>query len=377
MNRRDSSKRVAGAVVIMVLLAVLFIGCKKKEEKEPQQSREPVMTVTPEAIETKAPVPEEEAAPTPEPQHVGEARSLLTGEWIPEKQAKCRPFAVMINNIEYAGTRHCGIGQASILYEAIVEGGITRMMGLFENFDADKIGSTRSARHYFVSFASEYDAIFAHFGQTSYALDKIAELGVDNLSGLSALGTTVYYRDNTINPPHNAFTSKKGLVEGAKAAGYRLKYKKGQESHFTFYKENRKLKHGKPAGNIVLSFTAYTAPSFEYHKKDGLYYRSQFGGPHIDTLTGEQLAFKNILVQFVTEWNIDNHGYQTMDLSDTTGTGYYFTNGKGKKITWRKQESTGYMRYLNEDGSELSINPGKTYIAIMPDDGSAKVTISK
>lgn len=376
MDKRDSIKKMAKIAITVLLFAVLLIGCKKKEE--PEQKREPVKTVTPKAVETAAPTPtpEPEETPEPEPDHTGEARSLLTGEWIPKKQAEYRPFAVMINNIEYAGVRHCGIGQASILYEAVVEGGITRMMGLFENFDAEKIGSTRSARHYFVSFASEYDAIFAHFGQTSYALNKIAELGVDNLSGLSALGQTVYYRDYNINPPHNAFTSKKGLVEGAKAAGYRLKYNKGQESHFTFYEKDTSLKHGKPAKNLVLTFTSYTSPSFAYNKKDRQYYRSQFGGPHVDTQTGEQLAFKNILVQFVTEWDIDNNGYQTMDLSDAKGNGYYFTNGKGKKITWRKQESTGYMRYLNEDGSELSINPGKTYIAVMPNDGSAKVEIS-
>lgn len=374
MNKRKRSLFVFAGIL---LFACFLGGCKKEEEPKPEPTPKPVMTVTPEAIETATPTPTPEATPEPTPDHSGEARSLLTGEWIPKKKARCRPFAVMINNIEYAGVRHCGIGQASIIYEAIVEGGITRMMALFENFDAEKIGSTRSARHYFVSIASEYDAIFAHFGQTSYALNKIAELGVDNLSGLSALGQTVYYRDYNINPPHNAFTSYKGLVEGAKAAGYRLEYKEGRESHFTFYDEDTQLKDGKDAKKLSLTFTAYTTPTFEYHKKDGLYYRFQFGGPHVDTETGEQLAFKNILVQFVTEWDIDNHGYQTMDLADARGNGYYFTNGKGKKITWRKQESTGYMRYLDEDGNELSINPGKTYIAIMPNDGSAKVQISK
>ena len=70
------------------------------------------------------------------------------------------------------------------------------MLGVFQGTDKIKrLGSVRSARHYFVSFASEWNAIFCHFGQTSYAISKIEELGVDNLSGLSAIGGVVYKRD--------------------------------------------------------------------------------------------------------------------------------------------------------------------------------------
>ena len=55
--------------------------------------------------------------------------------------------------------------------------------------------------------------------------------------------------------------------------------------------------------------------------------------------TDKQLTFKNIIVQFVKEWNIDKNGYQTMDLENAQGTGYYITNGKMEPITWKKNES--------------------------------------
>lgn len=377
MNKR-LGKIVLTSCIVFVL-CYLLAGCGKEEEPAPTPTPTPTPTASPSPTPTPppSPTPEPTVTPEPTPDHTGMKSSKLTGEWIPKKKANMRPYAVMINNIEYAGVRHCGIGQASIVYEAIVEGGITRMMALFENFDAEKIGSTRSARHYFVSVASEYDAIYAHFGQTSYALNKIAELGVDNLSGLSSLGDTVYYRDYNINAPHNAFTSYKGLVKGAVKAGYRLNYKKGYDSHFQFYQEDTKLKKAAKANKVTLTFTGYTSPYFVYNKKNGLYYRYQFGGPHMDNASGKQLKFKNLIVQFVTEWNIDSHGYQTMNLSDASGEGYYFTNGKGKKISWKKNESTGYMRYFDKNGKELKINPGKTYIALMPDDGSAKVSLSR
>ena len=107
---------------------------------------------------------------------------------MPEEVGNRRPYAVMLNNHEIASPQS-GTSEASILYEAIVEGGITRLMGVYEQFSTERIGSVRSARHYFVSFADEYDAIFVHFGETKYATAKIKELGIDNLSGLTGIGT--------------------------------------------------------------------------------------------------------------------------------------------------------------------------------------------
>lgn len=93
----------------------------------------------------------------------------------------------MINNIEYAFDHQMGVSKADVVYEALAEGGITRMMAIYQDVSkVKKIGSVRSARHYYVQFAYEWDAIFCHFGQTKYAISKMKKLKTDNLSGLSA-----------------------------------------------------------------------------------------------------------------------------------------------------------------------------------------------
>ena len=68
-------------------------------------------------------------------------------------------------------------------------------------------------------------AIFCHFGQTKYAISKIEELGINNLSGLSAVGPVVYARDYSYKAPHNVFTTGKKMKKGAKKLGYRTKVK--------------------------------------------------------------------------------------------------------------------------------------------------------
>lgn len=353
-------------VVLGIALGIFVIGCNKKEEQpiveEPPVKEEQIV---------------EEVDVIEEDNHDNEERSLLTGQWIPKDMVNNRPYAIMFNNIQYASPQS-GISDASILYEALVEGGITRLMGIYEDVKSDRIGSVRSARHYFVSFADEYDAIYVHYGHTKYADAKIKQLGIDTLSGLSGIGTTVYYRDKSIKAPHNAFASSEGIQKGTNQLGYRTEYKEGFESqHFQFYEEDSELTSGKIAMKIHLPYSNSFTSVCEYNIKDKLYYRQQFQKPHTDQNTKEQLAFKNIIIQYVNEWNIDKNGYQTMDIENSSGTGLYITNGKAIDITWQKNESTKKMHYYDMNNNVLSINPGKTFISIFPNNRMDLLTIGE
>ncbi|MFU0828046.1 MAG: DUF3048 domain-containing protein [Lachnoclostridium sp.] len=354
--------------ILILLITFSMVGCKKKTET--QITVTPTVTPTPTATNTPT------LTPTAEPEnHEGEAKSKLTGLWVPEEVSKKRPYAIMLNNLKLASPQS-GTSEASILYEALAEGGITRLMGIFEELNDSRIGSVRSARHYFVSVADEYDAIFVHYGETTYATKKISALGIDNLSGLTGIGNTVFYRDKSIKAPHNAFTSKEGILKGTEIKGYRTEYKEGYEGHFRFYDKDTDLGSGEKVSKITLKFSNYASPYFVYDSQKKLYGRYQFGTEHIDYNTGKQLTFKNIIIQFVKEWNIDKNGYQTMDIENASGTGYYITNGEKVDITWTKNESTRKMRYYDGKGNELTINPGKTFIALFPDNRVQDVVLS-
>ena len=56
-----------------------------------------------------------------------------------------------------------------------------------------------------------------------------------------------------------------------------------------------------------------------------------------------------------------------MELTDHSGRGYYVTDGKAQKITWKREEKGNAMVYRDKKGDVLSMNPGKTYIAVYPD----------
>lgn len=134
---------------------IMLTGCQKNESG----SAEPTATPEPtEAAEEVTPEPTamaaEEPEPTEDPIPDGYVVSYLTGEYVPEAIGRRRPVAVMLNNLRPACPQ-AGIANAGVVYEAPVEGGITRLMGVFEDYDnLEKIGSVRSCRDYYIFYAS-------------------------------------------------------------------------------------------------------------------------------------------------------------------------------------------------------------------------------
>ena len=361
-------------LMVLVLTVMMLGGCGG--EKEPQEveyeATQPVDVTEQQPEQQEQEEEEEEPVDT----HEGQAQSKITGLWMDEEKANLRPYAFMINNIKFVNPQS-GISEASVMYEALVEGGITRLLAVFEDFGTNRIGSIRSARHYYASFADEYDAIFVHYGETKYATKKMAEIDIDNISGLEgAVEPIAFYRDKSIKEPHNVFASYESIMKGTEKKGYRTEREADWENHYTFYEEDTELTNGQAANKVELGFSSYTTPYFEYDEEEKLYGRFQFGGAHVDANTGEQLKFKNVIVQFVKEWNIDKNGYQTMDIENSSGKGWYITNGKAVPITWQKNESTDKMHYYGEDGEILKVNAGKTFIAVFPDSRTDKVVFT-
>lgn len=359
MNTKQ--KKLVGVILVIALLTIIALiiyltmgrGSAKPEVQQEAGQEE----VTEETVPT----------PTQDP-HAGMVRSRLTGEWVKPSVAKKRPYAVMINNIEYAFLRQKGTSKADIIYEALAEGGITRMLAVYEDVTGvEKIGSVRSARHYYVQFAQEWDAIFCHFGHTKYAVSKMDALGTNNLSGLSAIGGVVYARDSGIAAPHNVYTSGAKMNKGAKKLKYSTtKRESAMAEHFQFYEADTELSSGKKAKNITIPFSAYSTCTMKYDADKKVYRKYEYGKKQMDIHYKKQLKFKNVIIQLVEESNIDSNGYQTMELKNSSGNGYYYTNGKRIKITWKRKKSTNTMAYYDETGNVLSVNPGKTYIAVYP-----------
>lgn len=324
----------------------------------------------------------------------GMVRSFLTGKEVPESIGRTRPISVMINNIENA-LPQSGIANAEIVYEAPVEGGITRLMGIMEDYqDVERIGSVRSSREYYVYFAREFDSFYLHFGQAWYALELLWRDDTLNLSGLEDAGhgegDLVYYRSDDFEAPHNVFTNYDMIQKGIDFRGYSRDYSDAylaQNGHYKFAQDGAPvlLENGQDATYVAPGYD-YNNPYFTYDPATEKYTRHQLGAQQIDKLTGNPLQYDNILIQYCS-WSpqVDSDTYLNIDVL-SGGTGKYITKGKAIDVTWSKEGATtedpfaqgnfNPTRYYDADGNEITLNQGKTWVCIVLDTESDDVVIS-
>lgn len=310
--------------------------------------------------------------------------SYLTGLSVSEEVKNSRPLAVMFNNKE-EGCPQSGIADAAIVYEAPVEGRITRLMGLYDDYrNLEKVGSIRSSRDYFVYFALEYDALYAHFGQaTPYVGDLINSDRVDNLSGAVAgiqhPATNTFYRSNDRKAPHNVYLTSEGVQKDIEKFGYRTELKEDYTEKFKFGYEltEGNLEYAEDASVIYPGGKttdkpngfSYVGARFEYNEEDGLYYRYQYGDEHIDELTGEQLAYRNVIFQYCHGEVRDKDDYLAFGChGDENRMIRVFTRGKMIPGTWSRTSDDTPAVFTDFNGDPIVLSPGKTWICIIWDE---------
>ena len=364
-------KKYVNAVLLAALGCTVLSGCGKSAAK-PQETTETV------AAETNA---ESDAEPGTEAEAVspeGMARNNLTGEWISADAAAKRPLALMIENTREAWP-HYGIENADIVYECPVEGSITRYMALFQDYSGmDRIGNVRSCRPYYVDFASEYDAIYAHFGECIFAFDILEK--IDDLDALEGqVENLAFYRTSDMNAPHNAYVSADGIDAAIASKGYSTTMADGFGEHYNFANDDEtvSLDNGYDAVVVEPGYRI-DKPWFVYNPSDGLYYRYAFGSKEKDAVTGDQLAYNNIILQGVNYTMYTGSGTQFDDKylnidCYSGGTGQYVTNGKAIDITWSKDSLTSPTRYFDADGNEIKVNQGKTWVCVVLNEDADRV----
>ncbi len=376
-------KRLQALFLVALSSSLLLCGCGDNAAPSTiQPVVEPIVETQSEPQEENSSM-EDETAETETPPREGLARSRITNEWIDEDIANTRPIAVMIPNSKTAS--HYGLSNVSVLYECNVEGSMTRLMAVFDDWsNVEKLGNVRSSRDYYIYWAFEWDAIYIHYGGPFYIDDLINRTDTQNINCIEYSNAS--FRDTAKNSTDNAFLSTDRIKNAASHYGYPLEYRDGyaDERHYLFTPESspntlEQYSDAITAGKVDMS-PAYPVTNcyFQYNEETGLYDRYQHlsgdsEGPHIDLANNQQLAFKNLLVQNTYFEVRDQKGYLSFQCHDDTRDGWFFTNGRGIHVTWEKTSDYGATRYYDDDGNEIKLNTGKTMVCILEDGDTFKV----
>ena len=290
---------------------------------------------------------------------------------IVDVNSKSRPFAIMINNHPTARNYHSGLQDAYMIYEIIVEGGMTRYMALFLDQNTERIGSVRSARHYFLDYALENDAIYVHHGYSPQAQNDFGRLGVDRIEVSDSTG----WRDKTlgISYEHTLFTSIDKLKNGLN----NKRLERNKDILFDYSIDKIDLNNNdsaKKADIVTIKYSNSVTDKYEYDSENEYYLRSVNNKAHSDYVSKEQYHFKNIITYNVANSTIagDEKGRPTIN-NIGSGEGYYISNGYAVPIKWTKSSRESQTRYTYLDGTEIKLNDGNTFINIVPTSGSINI----
>lgn len=292
---------------------------------------------------------------------------------IVDVNTKSRPYAIMINNVAGARKLQSGLQDAYLIYEMMVEGGITRYLALFLDQNTERIGSIRSARHYYLDYALENDAIYVHHGYSPQAREDWNALGVDRIE-VNDIATG--WRDKSASKTYE-FTLFSSIEKLNKGLGSK-RTERNNDLLLNYSADEvdlSQLEGAIPANKLNIKYSGNTNNNYVYDKDNKFYLRSVNNKSQDDYVTGKQLTVKNIIVYSIKYSGIsgDDKGRQTID-NIGEGNGYYISNGYAIPITWSKKSRKSQTIYRYNNGQEITVNDGNTFIQIVPESGSINIT---
>jgi hypothetical protein len=257
-----------------------------------------------------------------------------------------------------------GISQADLVVEMpVITGGITRLMAIYGCETPDEIGSVRSARHDYIPLALGFDAIFAHWGGSHFAYDKLNKKIIDNLDAMINPYNS-FYRTKDKEPPYNGFMSLDILINAATKLKYSLENKFVGYPHLKNPKS--KIQNPNTGGRLTIGYGGEFKVSYSYNKEENIYARYRNNIKEIDKNNNNQVKVSVVAVMRAESHMIEPPNYNEVDVQGE-GEAKIYQNGEEIKGSWKKtgNYSNSELTFLDSSGKEIEFTPGKIWIEIV------------
>lgn len=360
---------VAVSAAIIALVATSIGGQAATPSGSPiAQASQPVATATADPTPTPVPTPTPLPTPVPTPTPIPTPAPVpapLTGRLVRPEIAARHPIAVMIDDLR-AARPQSGLSSASVVWQAPAEGGIPRYMAIFQDNLPDNVGPVRSSRYYYITWAAEWRAIYAHSGGSPGALETLRAKGsgqyVYNVDEFRYSGT--FFRLKTRFSPHNLYTTGKKLRSlgkkiGAKDKAYKTVWQFAPDAPL----------EARPYGGTITVKYPYNTITYKYDRKTNTYLRTVTGEKkQVDAVDGTRIAPKNVVIMRMRFGPL-NDGHAGAPRLEATvvgsGSAWISTNGRTIKGTWKKTSVTKPTRFYDSKGVEVTLTVGQTFVQVI------------
>ncbi len=339
------------------------------------------LTACAKGTQTVNPEPTPEPTPTPKIYYQDPLTGLEQASDYPYGQ---RPVAVMVNNIMSGDSYQSawpqsGLSDADIIFEMETEGGITRYMAVYRDYNKmPVVGPIRSARDQFVQMMIPMGCLYVHDGASTYAKAMLERYVYSTRDLIPATG--IAFRDLTLYnqgkkaKEHTEYTSGELIAEAAASDEIDNMY---TDPALVFdwvkYDEPARELNGIDVSDIYWHFSRSYAAEVKYDRRTNKYTKehinlaSKFSRTMVDAnKENAPVEFDNVFVLWTTIERYPDGVLSNVSLS-YGGVGYYFNGGKMEKVRWMKGDPHEPLRIVTLDGTEtpVEINPGKSYVAVV------------
>ncbi|MBC7229785.1 MAG: DUF3048 domain-containing protein [Actinobacteria bacterium] len=381
-------------------MAVTRKGGRYKAATGWRRRREPLLVILPLLLLSATLLPlagckatrvgEETVEPPPEPEKP--PVNPLTGETVASWDLVTRrPLAVKVENDPKARPQS-GIVDADLVFEELVEGGVTRFICIYLSRDSQAIGPTRSARPSDIDIISFLDPLLICSGGSTAVISMVQASGLHYITE----DASHFWRERSRRAPHNLYTSTSllrqylaengdsfnklpdaGLYFAEDGASEEPEGAGGQEEGEDGGEAASQSVMYSPATAISIAYKAtICAASYQYDAATRSYLHFIQGAPHTDATTGRQVAPRNVIVQYVrvTDSGLRDTTGASVPESHVTGSGkcLVFTDGKAYHATWRKNNRNSPTVYVDENGDPVPLAPGQTWIHLINEEIAVK-----
>lgn len=305
----------------------------------------------------------------------------LTGLALPAEVSQApRPVAILVDNTRQAYPQW-GVSGAQAIVEAVTEGGVTRLMCLYnDTASVPKTGPVRSVRDLFLQLCMPLNAVPVHIGASSFAENFLNYYQWTTVDGMNVgVNTFDFDKDRAlvrdadgsrIGREHCWYTHGEAVENGMSLRGVSA----DGEMHPLFDFAKDAAPSGQAATQIQLQYS-YTAQSgFSYDAASGKYLKTSYDNqPHVDANNNQQLAFDN-LVLLRCETFLKPDGVHT-DFNLSGGNGWWISGGKMQPLTWEKGDPDQPLVLRDQEGNALSVKAGTSYIGLLGGTAGESLTV--
>jgi hypothetical protein len=288
----------------------------------------------------------------------------LTDLPAPSGKVPARPaLAIKVENLPAARPQF-GLGQADVVYEQPVEGGITRFIAIFQCSNSTRVEPVRSARSIDPGLVMQFGAhpLFGYAGAAQPVVSKVdasplIDVGINRVP-------SAYWRDHNRVAPHNLVTSTgalwaAGASKGAKAVA--------PSPVFTY---GHLPAGGRPAASVHIAYR-YSSVTWTWHSEAGLYLRSYADTGPASLGGGGQISAANVVIMHMVAYPStvvkDVNGVpETLLVLTGSGPAEVVRGGVAVPGTWNRPTLAVNTRLLDPHGHEIPLAPGTTWVELVP-----------